>query len=76
MIWDDKASGDHLWKHLRQPRQRSNDRAHSKSAKLGKIPNRIGIEHRPAEIFDRCFIEHWKGDTVILGIGNRGWSRW
>jgi IS30 family transposase len=32
---------------------------------LGKIPNRVGIEHRPDEFDDRRFIGDWEGDTVI-----------
>lgn len=72
MIWDDKASGGDLWKHLRQPKRRSKHRAHAKSAGLGKIPNRVGIEHRPIEVNDRCFIGHWEGDTVVQGHKQSG----
>ena len=32
---------------------------------MGKIPNRVEIEHRPDEIDDRRFIGHWEGDIVI-----------
>jgi len=72
MIWDDKASGGDLWKHLRQSKRRSKHRAHAKSAGLGKIPNRVGIEHRPIEVNDRCFIGHWEGDTVVQGHKQSG----
>ena len=72
LIWDDKARGGDLWQHLRQPKRRSKHRAQAKSAGLGKIPNRVGIEHRPAEINDRRFIGHWEGDTVVQGHKQSG----
>ncbi|WP_192034467.1 IS30 family transposase [Halomonas sp. YLGW01] len=72
LIWDDKARGGELWKHLRQPKRRSKHRAQAKSAGLGKIPNRVGIEHRAAEIDDRRFIGHWEGDTVVQGHKQSG----
>ncbi|SDJ60928.1 Transposase and inactivated derivatives, IS30 family [Billgrantia gudaonensis] len=72
LIWDDKALGGDLWRHLRQPKRRSKHRAQAKSAGLGKIPNRVGIEHRPAEVDDRRFIGHWEGDTVIQGHKQSG----
>ena len=72
LIWDDKAQGGDLWRHLRQPKRRSKHRAQAKSAGLGKIPNRVGIEHRPAEVDDRRFIGHWEGDTVIQGHKQSG----
>jgi len=72
LIWDDKAHGGDLWRCLRQPRRRSKFRAQAKSAGLGKIPNRVGIEHRPAEVDDRLTIGHWEGDTVLKGHKQSG----
>jgi len=72
LIWDDKARGGDLWRYLRQPKRRSKHRAHAKSAGLGKIPNRVGIEHRPAEVDDRLVIDHWEGDTVLKGHKQSG----
>ncbi|MDR5873725.1 IS30 family transposase [Halomonas janggokensis] len=72
LIWDDKARGGDLWQHLRQLKRRSKHRAQAKSAGLGKIPNRMGIEHRPAEVDDRRFIGHWEGDTVVQGHKQSG----
>jgi len=72
LIWDDKARGGDLWTHLRQPKRRSKQRAQAKSAGLGKIPNRVGIEHRPAAVDDRLFIGHWEGDTVVQGHKQSG----
>jgi len=72
LIWDDKARGGDLWRHLCQPKRCNKHRTHAKSAGLGKIPNRVGIEHRPDEIDDRRFIGHWEGDTVIQGHKQSG----
>ena len=72
LIWDDRAQGGDLWRHLRQPKRRSKHRAQAKSAGLGKIPSRVGIEHRPAEVDARLVIGHWEGDTVIQGHKQSG----
>ena len=72
LIWDDKARGGDLWQRLRQPKWRSKFRAQAKSAGLGKIPNRVGIEHRPAKVDDRLTIGHWEGDTVLKGHKQSG----
>ncbi|MCK0746835.1 IS30 family transposase, partial [Chromohalobacter nigrandesensis] len=72
LIWDDKARGGDLWRRLRQPKRRSKYRTQAKSAGLGKIPNRIGIEHRAAEVDDRRTIGHWEGDTVLKGHKQSG----
>jgi len=72
LVWDDKALGGGLWQCLRQPKRRSKYRANAKSAGLGKIPNRVGIEHRPAEVDGRLTIGHWEGDTVLKGHKQSG----
>ncbi len=72
LIWDDKARGGDLWRCLRQPKRRSKYRAQAKSAGLGKIPNRIGIEHRAAEVDARLRIGHWEGDTMLKGHKQSG----
>ncbi|MBB3185625.1 IS30 family transposase [Halomonas fontilapidosi] len=72
LIWDCKAPSGDLWRHLHQPKRRSKHRAKAKSAGLGKISNRVGIEHRPAEADDRRFIGHGEGDTVIQGHKQSG----
>ncbi|GGY12159.1 IS30 family transposase [Litchfieldella qijiaojingensis] len=72
LIWDDRALGGDLWQCLRQPKRRNKQRAQAKSAGLGKIPNRVGIEHRPAEVDDRLTIGHWEGDTVLKGHKQSG----
>lgn len=73
LIWGDKVRGGDLWRHLRQPKRRSNHRAHAKSAGLGKIPNRVGIEWRPADVDDRLTIGHWEGDTGLKGTSSPDW---
>ncbi|MDI4637432.1 MULTISPECIES: IS30 family transposase [Halomonadaceae] len=67
LIRDDKARGGHLWRALRLPQQRRYHRHLAKRAGLGKIPNRVGIEHRPTEVENRLHIGHWEGDTILKG---------
>ncbi|QQK63797.1 IS30 family transposase [Cobetia sp. cqz5-12] len=45
LIWDDKARGGGLWRHLRQPKRRNKHRMYAKSAGVGKMPNRVGIDY-------------------------------
>lgn len=61
LIWDDKKHGGILWKRLRLPRQRRYQRQLAKRAGLGKIPHRVGIEQRPAQVEERGHIGHWEG---------------
>lgn len=72
LIRDDKARGGQLWKRLRLPQQRRYQRHLAKRAGLGKIPHRVGIEHRPAEVGERRHIGHWEGDTVLKGHKESG----
>ncbi|MBB3185651.1 IS30 family transposase [Halomonas fontilapidosi] len=48
LIWEDKALGGDHWRHLRQPKRRSKHRGQTKSAGLGKVPNRVGMHRGPA----------------------------
>jgi len=64
-IWQDKAQGGTLYKHLRiggtkQRRKRRNSRD-----MRGTIPNRVGIEKRPKLVERKIRIGDWEGDTVI-----------
>ena len=64
-IWQDKAQGGTLYKHLRiggtkQRRKRRNSRD-----MRGTIPNRVGIEKRPKIVERRIRIGDWEGDTII-----------
>ncbi len=64
-IWQDKAGGGLLYKHLRiggtkQRRKRRNSRD-----MRGTIKNRVGIEERPEIVERRIRIGDWEGDTVV-----------
>ncbi|MGP4848226.1 IS30 family transposase [Marinobacter sp. 1Y8] len=72
MIYRDKTAGGDLWKCCRLPERRRYQRHLAKSAGLGKIPDRVGIEHRPAEIEQRLRIGDWEGDTVLKGHKESG----
>jgi len=69
LIYADKAAGGELYQHLRiafkpyRKRYGSYDRR-------GKIPNRRGIEERPAIVENRSRVGDWEGDTII-GKGKR-----
>jgi IS30 family transposase len=72
LIHRDRRSGGDLWTFCRQPRSRRDQREKAKQAGLGKIPNRTGIEQRPAEVDTRLTIGHWEGDTVLHGHKQSG----
>ena len=64
-IWQDKAQGGLLYKHLRiggtkQRRKRRNSRD-----MRGTIKNRVGIEQRPEIVERKIRIGDWEGDTVV-----------
>ncbi len=64
-IWQDKAQGGTLYKHLRiggtkQRRKRRNSRD-----MRGTIKNRVGIEDRPPIVERKIRIGDWEGDTVV-----------
>ena len=64
-IWQDKAHGGMLYKHLRiggtkQRRKRRNSRD-----MRGTIKNRVGIEKRPEIVERKIRIGDWEGDTVV-----------
>jgi len=70
-IWQDKAQGGMLYKHLRiagtkQRRKRRNSRD-----MRGTIKNRVGIQERPKIVERRIRIGDWEGDTVV-GKNHRG----
>ena len=64
-VWQDKAGGGMLYKHLRiggtkQRRKRRNSRD-----MRGTIRNRVGIEERPNIVERKIRIGDWEGDTVV-----------
>ena len=65
-IYQDKRQGGDLHKHLRcQKKQR---KRYGKQDRRGRIPNRIGIDERPAIVANKSRIG---GDTII-GKGHQG----
>jgi len=69
-VYADKGTGGDLWKHLRRQQKTRRKRAGGRDRR-GKIPNRVGIEQRPAIVDKRKRLGDWEGDT-ILGKGHRG----
>lgn len=64
LIYEDKAAGGDLYKHLRIASKPYRKRYGSYDRR-GKIPNRTGIEMRPACVESRARIGDWEGDTII-----------
>lgn len=46
-------------------RHRKRYKKRGQAQKRGSIPNRVGIEHRPAIVETNTEVGHWEGDTVI-----------
>mgnify|MGYP005853660049 CR=1 FL=1 len=69
-VYADKATGGDLCTHLRCQHKRRK-RYGSGRERRGRIPDRVGIEKRPAGVESRSRIGHWEGDTII-GKGHRG----
>ncbi|EWH04350.1 integrase [Pseudoalteromonas lipolytica SCSIO 04301] len=61
-IQKDKLSGGKLYKHLRQGHRRYRKGSRSKRV---IIPNRVGIEHRPAIVDTKTRFGDWEADTVL-----------
>lgn len=68
-VYADKRTGGDLWKHLRCQKKRRK-RAGGQDRR-GTIPNRVGIDQRPAIVETRKRLGDWEGDTII-GKGHRG----
>ena len=64
LIYADKADGGDLYKHLRIASKPYRKRYGSYDRR-GKIPNRRGIEERPAIVESRSRMGDWEGDTII-----------
>jgi transposase, IS30 family len=69
-VWRDKKEGGDLYENLRQRGKKRNKRG-SKNAGRGLIPNRVGIEFRPAEVATKQRVGDWEGDTIV-GKDHRG----
>jgi len=63
-VYADKQQGGELYKNLRQaPKKRRKRR--DGPQRRGQIPNRVGIEQRPAEVETKTTVGHWEGDTIV-----------
>jgi IS30 family transposase len=69
-IWKDKKIGGKLYLNLRQQGKKRNKRGEKKAGR-GLIPDRIGIELRPAIVDLKLRIGDWEGDTIV-GKDHRG----
>ena len=60
----DKEAGGQLWKHLRicsKPYRKKRGSIWTR----GKVPDRVGIEHRPAVVDEKKRIGDWELDTIV-----------
>ena len=64
LVYADKQDGGDLHSFLRSQKKRRK-RYGSGRSRRGQIPNRIGIEERPAVVDDRVRIGDWEGDLII-----------
>lgn len=69
-IWNNKRRGGTLYTHLRRIGKKYNKRR-SKLAGRGLIPNRVGIENRPAEVDAKKRVGDFEADTIV-GANHRG----
>ena len=78
----DKSNGGTLWQHLRICRKPYRKRYGSTWTR-GKVPDRVGIENRPAIVDQKTRIGDWEADlklihyifsTVSLCLDTKSWS--
>ena len=65
----DKSNGGTLWQHLRICSKPYRKRYGSTWTR-GKVPNRVGIENRPAIVDRKTRIGDWEADTIICKLKN------
>jgi IS30 family transposase len=68
-VYTDKQNGGDLHSFLRCQKQRK--KRYGSNNRRGKIPNRIGIEHRPSVVDLKSRFGDWESDTII-GKGHKG----
>ena len=68
-LYDPAQQEEKLWEYLPR-RHRKRRRWLGRRSRSVKIPNRVSIRHRPAEIDYREEFGHWEGDTIV-GDGHR-----
>jgi transposase, IS30 family len=64
----DRKAGGSLWKRLRQS-QKTRRKAYGSGKRRCRIPERVGIEQRPAEVAERKQAGHWEADTMMASGG-------
>lgn len=57
---------------LHRPRLRCDRRKRISSPGVGQLPDRVGIEQRPAIVDARSRLGDWEGDTIVSGQGALG----
>lgn len=70
-LWQDKAAGGKLYQYLRIAGHKKKRKRYGKRDFRGKIPNRVGIEHRPKIVETKKRFGDWEADTII-GKHHRG----
>jgi IS30 family transposase len=70
-IRGDKAAGGRWFKSLPQGNRKRRKR-YGRANKRGLIPNRVGIEQRPAIVEEKARVGDWEGDTVAGRKGGGG----
>ena len=70
LIWEDKANGGKLYKHLRNSGKKKKKK-YGSIDKRGQIPNRVSIDDRPQIVDNKERIGDWEGDTII-GKNHKG----
>ena len=69
-VYRDKHQGGELHKHLRC--QKKYRKRYGHHDRRGRIPNRVGIDKRPALVAHKSRIGDWEGDTIIGKINQMG----
>jgi len=69
-IYEDKAEGGELYKHLRIANKPYRKR-YGTYDRRGQIVNRVSIDERPKVVDEKTRIGDWEGDTII-GKGHKG----
>jgi len=67
----DRKAGGSLWKRLRQS-TRIRRKAYGSGTRRCRIPDRVGIEHRPPKVETRRESGHWEADTMLGSKGRLG----
>lgn len=70
-VWKDKKREGSLYKNLRHRGKKYNTRRGGKAGR-SLIPNRVGIEERPAVVDEKTRVGDWELDTVVGPQGTKG----